>query len=155
MSAKNFREWMVAASCLVPFAAYADSATDERQLTEIVVTAQKRTEDIQKIPLSVTAISSEELESRSARDLLDVLRATPGIGISNSVPGQTTIALRGISATSGDATVALYLNDVPLSSGSAGNGEAERHVDRRSRPPGVRSGASGGPSRPPGQSVRS
>lgn len=100
------------------------AASGRSQLTEIIVTAEKYDNPIQKVPMSITAISGEQLEALGAKDFLDFARAVPGLGIANAVPGQSTVTLRGISASAGDATVASYLDDVPLSSGSAGNGGA-------------------------------
>ena len=50
----------------------------EAQLEEIVVTARKREEAIQDIPLAITAFTAEELQKRSIQDMRDIALFTPG-----------------------------------------------------------------------------
>jgi iron complex outermembrane recepter protein len=83
--------------------------------TEIVVTAQRRNENIQTVPISVTAISGPELTARGVVNTQDLTIAVPGLNFARS----TTVAqptLRGIgsrSATIGnEGNVAVYLDGV-------------------------------------------
>src|SRR4030081_208792 len=57
------------------------------QITEIVVTAQKREQRIQDIPISVTAISGDEIDRAGARDFHDLLLSIPGVSYSGAEPG--------------------------------------------------------------------
>jgi len=97
-----------------------DSLTSERggdkQLAEIVVTAQKRTEKLQDVPISITAIGSEQLRELGATDVKDVLGSVPGLSFSNVQRGQSSYAIRGVSTDVRFAspTVGLYLDDVSL-----------------------------------------
>lgn len=70
-------------------------AQDEAVTGEIIVTAQRRSESLQKVPVSVTALSSETLASRNANDLSQITRAAPTlqVGIDNS------FAVRGVDQT--------------------------------------------------------
>src|ERR1700716_1141916 len=87
----------------------ADSAD---QITEIVVTAQKREQRIQDIPISVTAISGDEIDRAGARDFHDLLLSIPGVSYSGAEPGQSKYSIRGISTAASSPTVGIYLDDV-------------------------------------------
>jgi len=77
--------------------ATAQSAADTDSITEIVVTAQKRAERIQDIPISVSAVSSEDMDRAGAGDFHDLLLSIPGGSFSSSEPGQSRYSIRGIS----------------------------------------------------------
>ena len=87
---------------------------DPNQIQEIVVTAQKRSERIQDIPISVSAISGEELERAGARDFKDVLLSIPGVSYSGAEPGQSRYSIRGVSTAASSPTVGIYLDDISL-----------------------------------------
>jgi iron complex outermembrane recepter protein len=87
---------------------------DANQIQEIVVTAQKRSERIQDIPISVSAISGEELERAGARDFKDVLLSIPGVSYSGAEPGQSRYSIRGVSTAASSPTVGIYLDDISL-----------------------------------------
>jgi outer membrane receptor protein involved in Fe transport len=89
----------------------ADSAD---QITEIVVTAQKREQRVQDIPISVSAISGDEIERAGARDFHDLLLSIPGVSYSGAEPGQSKYSIRGISTAASSPTVGIYLDDVSL-----------------------------------------
>src|SRR3546814_8576118 len=61
----------------------------------IVVTAQKRSESLQKVPLAITAITSSELERSGIRDLQGVAATVPGLNLGEQL-GVAKISLRGI-----------------------------------------------------------
>lgn len=73
----------------------ATDKTDDSSLGEIVVTAQRRAESVQKIPIAVSAISGSALASRGAIDLASVGSIVPGFNVSEQV-GQARLTLRGI-----------------------------------------------------------
>ncbi len=87
------------------------------QLEEITVTADKRTEDVRKVPLSVSVLSGNDLETQHIDDFTDLTRSLPNIsfsGASGSGPGLNNIEIRGISSAAGQSTVGIYLDDVSL-----------------------------------------
>ncbi len=95
-------------------------------LEEIVVTSQKRTEKLQKIPISVTALSAAQLQKEHIRDYDDLSRAVPGLSFgAGGSEGLTNIEIRGISSTSGSATVGLYLDDVSITTKNFYDGAAQ------------------------------
>lgn len=85
-------------------------------LQEIVVTANKRTEDIKDVPISITAINGNELQERRIQDYDDISRAVPGVNFNSLAgsEGMTNIEIRGVSSTAGSATVGLYIDDVSI-----------------------------------------
>jgi iron complex outermembrane receptor protein len=101
----------VVATCLSTASA-AQSAADT--ITEIVVTAQKRAERIQDIPISVSAVSAEDMDRAGAGDFHDLLLSIPGVSFSSSEPGQSRYSIRGISTAASSPTVGIYLNDISL-----------------------------------------
>lgn len=85
------------------------------QLQEITVTAQKRAEDIKDIPISVSAISGDQLAEHHVADYDDLTRTVPGISFqAGPGPGLDTIEIRGVSSQSGSATVGIYIDEVSV-----------------------------------------
>lgn len=97
-----------------PAAAQADTAL---LLDTVVVTANKRVENIREVGASITVVGERQLENIGASSLTDYAALVPGMQVqSNGNPGQTSISLRGIAAMSPSATVATYIDEVPLGS---------------------------------------
>jgi iron complex outermembrane recepter protein len=90
-------------------------------LEEVVVTAQKRVEKIQEVPMAVQAINADTLDTFHAKQLSDFADYVPGLQVTSvrGYPGQNNITIRGISAGSRGATVATLIDDVPVNSSSA------------------------------------
>jgi len=106
---------VLAAVSLSSSGAKAQSAADAvDQIPEIVVTAQKREQKVQDIPISVSAISGDEIERAGARDFHDILLSIPGVSYSGAEPGQSRYSIRGISTAASSPTVGIYLDDVSL-----------------------------------------
>jgi outer membrane receptor protein involved in Fe transport len=90
----------------------ASSAPETAQLSEIVVTAEKRESTVQSTALSLTAISGTDLAARGATDLSSLLTSVPGVSIRTSGPGLTEYEMRGMSSTGGNSpTVGFYYDD--------------------------------------------
>jgi iron complex outermembrane receptor protein len=88
-------------------------------LQGIVVTAAKREQNIQKVPISMTAFSGEQLERQGVTSLLDLARIAPALNVASSGPGENNLIIRGISSSAGSAaTVGYYLDDVPIAASS-------------------------------------
>jgi iron complex outermembrane recepter protein len=89
--------------------------SDGQQLQEVVVTAEKRSERIQDVPLSVTAYTGDALQQAGITSLEDVGNETAGVSERTSGPGQTEFEMRGISSSGGQfPTVGVYLDDTPV-----------------------------------------
>ncbi|MBX3485489.1 TonB-dependent receptor [Phenylobacterium sp.] len=94
----------VVALC-APIAAEAQSAAEVVGVEEVVVTAQKRAEKLQDVPISVAAFSGETLEAAGVQDIRDLRRITPSLYLATSSnTSNTRIMMRGIG-TSGNTAV--------------------------------------------------
>lgn len=97
---------------------------DARRLTTVTVTATKRSESAQSIPVAVNAIGEQELEALGVKNFSDYLIQLPGVTAGGSGPGQNTIYIRGLASTTPNLTtagvaglapnVAFYLDEQPL-----------------------------------------
>jgi outer membrane receptor protein involved in Fe transport len=84
---------------------------------EIVVTAQKREENIQKVPESISVVSGKDLVQTGSSQLTDFAPYIPGFIVTNTgTPGQSQLSIRGISPLGTGATVGTYLDDAPIGS---------------------------------------
>src|SRR6516165_4788463 len=93
--------------------AYADGD----QIEEIVVTATKRDEKLQEVPVTITAISGQQIENLGIERVADYLPLVPGFSIrDHGAPGYGTVILRGLNT--GDfqttATVGYYFDNTPF-----------------------------------------
>ena len=73
-------------------------AADSSVIAEVVVTAQKRTENVQDVPTSVSVFGEQQITQLHATQLSDYAAYIPGLNVAGGgTPGQTTITLRGIA----------------------------------------------------------
>ena len=78
---------------------------------EIVVTAQRRAERLSRVPISVSAFTSQALEARNIKSFADVAKFTPGIQFNTD---RGDIAIRGVSSQAGTGTTGIYIDDTPI-----------------------------------------
>jgi iron complex outermembrane receptor protein len=123
----RLRPLALAAACVYGAGAYAqpvetpeDAANDGKatQIEEIVVTAQRREERLQDVPLAVSAFPQDQIEARGIDDVGDLNALAPGLQISKT-PSNTTISqvtIRGVSqinpAIYWDPAVGIYVDGV-------------------------------------------
>jgi len=94
-------------------------AADSNTLGTITVTAEKRSEDIQQVPMSIGVIDASTLDNLHATSLNDYAGYIPGFTvINNGSPGQATLGVRGISPLSAGSTVATYVDETPIGTSS-------------------------------------
>lgn len=96
----------------------------QAQIEEVLVTATKRTESMQDIPVAVSALGEEALDQLGISNFEDYLLQLPNVTAGGSGPGQNTIYIRGMASTTPGLTVAgvsglapnvsLYLDEQPL-----------------------------------------
>ena len=109
----------------------AGARSSNRFVEEIVVTAQKREENLMDVPISINAFSADMLDARGIADPKDLPLATPGLTV-GSQAGYTVTYLRGVGSDAyllADPSVALYIDGVyfPFAHGQAQNfGSVER-----------------------------
>jgi iron complex outermembrane recepter protein len=96
----------------------ADSVNSPATLTEIVVTARRREEDLQQVPVSVTALDAADLQSHSVQTIQDLQTVTPGLRVQGlGSNANVVISLRGMTRTpsgEGASAVVPYFAEVPM-----------------------------------------
>ena len=95
-----------------PAAGGAGEATSTGGLQEVVVTATRREESLSRVPISVTALTGEDMDVRGLKDFQDIVRFTPGVSIDTT--GTNNISIRGISSSAGAGTTGIYIDDTPI-----------------------------------------
>src|SRR3984957_16719409 len=85
---------------------------DSGELQEVTVTATRREQSLSKVPISITAMSADEMETRGIKDIADLARFTPGINVDED--GTNNISIRGISSSGGAGTTGIYIDDTPI-----------------------------------------
>ena len=112
--------------CLSSFS-FQSYAQDAGGLEEIVVTAQKRSESMQDVPISIQVFSADEIERLNIRNTIDLVRNVPNmIGINNvGLPQAASYFLRGVgqdeSISSLDPAVGTFVDGVYISRQIANN----------------------------------
>lgn len=114
--------WLACILVPVSSACFFSSATAQTQsskalvLEEVTVTAQKREERLQDVPISISVLSGDKLDSFSGGTSRDALRAVPGLAFTQAFYGDnTTLSVRGVTGeTFGGSTVGYYVDGVPF-----------------------------------------
>jgi len=110
--------------CLAVLSAHLLTATglavaadaDDSGLAEITVTAEKVTSTIQNTPISISAISGDQLNAAGLTRIEDIAHEIPGLSMRSAGPGLTEYDARGLASNGGAApTVGFYLDEIPLS----------------------------------------
>ncbi len=84
-------------------------------LEEIVVTAQRFNSTVQNTPISISAISGDQLDAAGITSIEEMSHEVPGLSMRSAGPGQTEYEARGLASSGGSApTVGFYLDDIPL-----------------------------------------
>jgi outer membrane receptor protein involved in Fe transport len=100
-------------------AASTDSAappSDQQTLTEVVVTAQKRSERLQDIPVSVSTVDASTMVQQHLVSISDYLGQVPGLAADFSDHDGVSLAIRGITTgtVGGNPTVGVTIDDIPI-----------------------------------------
>jgi outer membrane receptor protein involved in Fe transport len=124
----NYRMERVAALCLSLLSGMlaqmvsAQQRPDSGQLEEIIVTAEKRETTVQNTPISLTAVSGQDIQARGLTDLAELVQSVPGVSLRTSGPGMAEFEMRGVASTGGNSpTVGFYYDDTSLTAPSASN----------------------------------
>ncbi len=113
----------VASATLVHGTAYAQASGDavtekSLEIGEIIVTANKRSENINKVGMTITAISQEQLSERRISSLADIAAAVPGLSYAQSSYNTPILTLRGVGfnqqALGSYPAVSVYIDQAPL-----------------------------------------
>jgi len=103
--------WLVTAATAN---AAAETAPATGALEEVIVTAQKRSESEQTVPMSITTFSAEALQQKAINNFFDYATKVPNLAFAPTGDGvgtARTVSIRGIS---GDNVTGFYIDDTPL-----------------------------------------
>ncbi len=126
-----FATAVVAAQFWAPaMAATPDTGDTSTSLEEVVVTATRRSERLQDVPISVSAFSQEKLDAQGLRSIDDLTRLAPGVAFQRngmSSAGNyndegSDINIRGVDSTAGTSTTGIYIDDTPIQTRHIGFG---------------------------------
>jgi len=114
----------LSALALLNTSIYSGVINGQDTVEEIVVTARKKSESLQDVPLAVSALRESDLEEKGVNVFEDYLLQLPGVTAGGSGPGQSTIYIRGLASTTPNLTtagvaglapnVSFYLDEQPL-----------------------------------------
>jgi iron complex outermembrane receptor protein len=106
----------------IAFAIAASQPLHAQVIEEIIVTAQKRAENVMDVPIAITAYSGEALEQLGTRNLTDIGRFTAGVDMNNDKSLQPTYSIRGVQTNDwtigSDPAVAVYVDGVYAARGA-------------------------------------
>lgn len=98
--------------------AIAQEEDAQARLTPVIVTAQKREETENTVPMSITAAGADQLRSAGISQPRDLVRITPGFSYADSYVGSPIFTLRGVGfsdiSLGGRPTVSIYSDEVPI-----------------------------------------
>jgi iron complex outermembrane receptor protein len=121
------RGWVAAVGCVgllssgAALAQASSGAAEARvsgSLEEVVVTAQKRVERLQDVPVPVTALSAESLAENNQLRLQDFFASVPALSYNANGDGRQSIAIRGVTTGGLNATVGVTIDDAPFGASS-------------------------------------
>jgi iron complex outermembrane receptor protein len=100
--------------------ALAQPAAAGPQLEEVVVTAQKREENLQSVPVSIQALGAQKLQELQVSDFADYVKFLPSVSFKTAGPGFTNIYMRGVASgenanhSGPRPSVGVYLDEQPI-----------------------------------------
>ena len=104
-----------AQEALAPQATPADETNQTGGFQEIIVTATRKSESVQKVPIAIQALSSDFLAQRQVKGLADYAALLPSVSFAGIGPGRSEVYFRGIVPAGGAyASVGYYLDEIPI-----------------------------------------
>ena len=97
-----------------------DVLSQDASVEEVIVTAQKKSENLQNVPISISTLSATELDNLNIKDFADYVLQLPSASFTQRRPGQGQIFMRGISDNGNNnqslqgPSVAIYLDESPV-----------------------------------------
>ena len=120
------------AAVLLLAPAFLFNATTAFALDEITVTARKTSENLQDVPLSITAITSEELDRLGVKDLDSLAQQDTSVQFDEGFnSSDTRITIRGLSPTRGRPNAAVLIDGVDITSEAVSNAGGSLLIDPR------------------------
>lgn len=104
----------------------AEAVAQPLMVEEVVVTAQRRAETVQSVPLAVSAATGEALAKQGVKNIVDLSAQAPSLQISNGGGGNAQVFMRGVGSTNttvvGDPAVAVHVDGIYVSRANAISG---------------------------------
>ena len=114
--ALDWRKPLLTSAALVPllygaqtFAA--DSSTRATEVQEVVVTATRQSQNLSKVPESISAFTAKKMEVLDVKSMADLAKFTPGVTFDEE---RHDVYIRGIESTAGSGTTGIYIDDTPI-----------------------------------------
>lgn len=119
ISSTAFAQEIAAPAGAAPAKPAASSSAPKEQLEEVVVSANKRIEKLEHVPMAITVLGEELIQRNNVRDFSDVINLSPSLSITyGTTPANNGINMRGIGTTSigigVEADVAVLFDDIPV-----------------------------------------
>jgi iron complex outermembrane receptor protein len=111
----SFRRKALVGAMVGAGVAFTNSAHAAKALEEVIVTAQKKDDTLQTVPMTVNAVTSETIAKYNLLDFKDIQSVTPGLTIKAVDTRTSTIAIRGVNVLTDAGIgpgVAIYWNEV-------------------------------------------
>jgi outer membrane receptor protein involved in Fe transport len=116
--------------CVAAAPATGGESADSGALEEVVVTATRRSENLEDVPISIAAFSQEKMDAQGLKSIDDLSRLSPGLNFQRngmSSAGNyndegSDINIRGVDSTAGTSTTGIYIDDTPIQTRHVGFG---------------------------------
>jgi len=97
-----------------------EAEAEDFAIEEILVTATKRTLNLQDVPQSIISFDGGDIERLNFKSMEDYVKALPSVALTSSMPGRNSVVMRGISTGNAEyrteSQVAVYLDEQPITS---------------------------------------
>ena len=105
----------IAGAVALVMSAQAGAQESKDLLEEVTVTATRQVETVNRVPISIQAVTQDNLDRQGIKNAADLVRAVPGLAtVPNPGGAQQTFSIRGIVGGTGAATTSVYLDDTNL-----------------------------------------
>lgn len=99
-----------------------EPSADQAGVTDIVVTATRKSESLSKVSISISAFDTEDMQKLGVKAIDDLVRLTPGLALTRGPTGSNQVAIRGISSAAGAGVTGIYIDDTPTQVRNLGYG---------------------------------
>ncbi|CAN0598047.1 unnamed protein product, partial [Laminaria digitata] len=98
------------------------SAESSQRDGVIIVTARKRAESVQEVPLAIQVVTGQDIQNQGIGDLRELTKLTPSVTFDRGIsPNDFRVAIRGLQAEAGRTSVGVLIDDIDLTSENVGN----------------------------------
>lgn len=118
-------------ACFMPLGTIRAQDAEQASIAEVIVTAQKRSQNVLEVPIAISALSGDVIDQLAAADFKDFARMSAGVSFRSVGPNQNKVVIRGVSSVGGSAaTTGYYLDETPLSTQTSNIDVATFDLDR-------------------------